>query len=353
MPSPRRLDSYPAECECIARLLDGSVTSIRPIRPTDADPLSSFHDHLSGETVYRRFFGAHPHLRDEEITRFTEVDYRDRLALVAEVEGGLVGVARYDRSQGTDRAEVAFVVADPFQGHGLGTLLLEHLAVAARRRGIATFEAQTLSTNYPMQGVFGQTGFDCVQRWGDGVVEVSFPIAPTQRYLEAVINRDGSGRGSLAAAPPGICRCRRGGSRLPEPRTRPRPLGRLPGRPSRRADRSGDRRARHRRRRRVVLPGPERLRGCCSRMGRISCPKAGCGPGPRGHPASPGRSPDTEPSAGATSRAPIRSIGWRRSSTRPGRGWRSGARAPGTGRSGECSSLRSAATRREPGTSST
>ena len=191
MPSPRRLDSYPVECECIARLLDGTVTSIRPIRPTDADPLSSFHDHLSGETVYRRFFGAHPHLRDEEITRFTEVDYRDRLALVAEVEGGLVGVARYDRSQGTDRAEVAFVVADPFQGHGLGTLLLEHLAVAARRRGIATFEAQTLSTNYPMQGVFGQTGFDCVQRWGDGVVEVSFPIAPTQRYLEAVINRDG------------------------------------------------------------------------------------------------------------------------------------------------------------------
>jgi GNAT superfamily N-acetyltransferase len=190
MPAPRWLDSYPEECECAALLVDGTATWIRPIRPSDADALSSFHEHLSGETIYRRFFGSHPHLRDEEITRFTEVDYRDRLALVAEVEGGLVSVARYDRLPGTDRAEVAFVVADAFQGHGLGTLLLEHLAVAARRRGVGTFEAQTLGTNYPMQGVFGQTGFDCTQRWGDGVVEVSFPIAPTQRYLEAVINRD-------------------------------------------------------------------------------------------------------------------------------------------------------------------
>jgi GNAT superfamily N-acetyltransferase len=184
------LDSYPHECECAALLLDGGVTQIRPIRPGDAEALSSFHEHLSGETIHRRFFGAHPHLRDEEIARFTEVDYRDRLALVAEVEGDLVGVARYDRPPGTDRAEVAFVVADALQGHGLGTLLLEHLVAAARRRGVGGFEAQTLGTNYQMLRVFGQTGFDCVQRWADGVVEVSFSIAPTQRYLEAVINRD-------------------------------------------------------------------------------------------------------------------------------------------------------------------
>jgi GNAT superfamily N-acetyltransferase len=190
MPAALWLDAYPVECECTAVLLDGGATRIRPIRPSDAAALSSFHEHLSSETIYRRFFGAHPHLRHEEVARFTEVDYRYRLALVAEVEGDLVGVARYDRLPGTDRAEVAFVVVDALQGHGLGTLLLEHLAVAARRRGVGTFEAQTLGTNYGMQAVFAQTGFACVQRWGDGVVEVSFPIAPTQRYLEAVINRD-------------------------------------------------------------------------------------------------------------------------------------------------------------------
>ena len=174
-PAAKWLDSYPAECECAAVMLDGRATRIRPIRPSDAAALSSFHEHLSSETIYRRFFGAHPHLRDEEVARFTEVDYRYRLALVAEVEGDLVGVARYDRLPGTDRAEVAFVVVDALQGHGLGTLLLEHLAVAARRRGVGTFEAQTLGTNYGMQAVFAQTGFACVQRWGDGVVEVCSP----------------------------------------------------------------------------------------------------------------------------------------------------------------------------------
>jgi GNAT superfamily N-acetyltransferase len=149
-----------------------------------------FHEHLSGETVYRRFFNAHPHLWPAEIERFTHVDYRDRLALVAEVGGQFSAVGRYERVPGTDQAEVAFVVADALQGHGLGSLLLEHLAVAARRRGVATFVAHTLGTNYPMQSVFRHAGFICSQRWADGVVEVSFPIAPTQSYLRAVIERD-------------------------------------------------------------------------------------------------------------------------------------------------------------------
>jgi GNAT superfamily N-acetyltransferase len=176
--------------KCQVRLADGSLAALRPIRSDDGDRLRDFHERLSGETVYRRFFNAHPHLRPAEIERFTHVDYLNRLALVAEVGGKLSAVGRYDRIPNTDQAEVAFVVADALQGHGLGSLLLEHLAVAARRRGVATFVAHTLGTNYPMQHVFRHAGFICSQRWADGAVEVSFPIAPTQSYLRAVIERD-------------------------------------------------------------------------------------------------------------------------------------------------------------------
>jgi GNAT superfamily N-acetyltransferase len=199
---------YPLECECEAPLVDGTIVRIRPIHPDDAPDLADFHDHLSAETVRFRFFVAHPHLRAAEIERFTRVDYWDRLALIASVEGRLAAVARYDRLPGTDRAEVAFVVADELQGLGLGTLLLEHLSAAARRRGVASFVAETLWDNRPMQEVFVQAGFSCVRGWDGGVVEVSFPIGPTQSYLDALSARDVSSVHAwlqpllVAAAPP-------------------------------------------------------------------------------------------------------------------------------------------------------
>jgi GNAT superfamily N-acetyltransferase len=181
---------YPVELVCQVRLEDGTVAAIRPICPGDANSLDDFHEHLSGDTVYRRFFNAHPHLQSAEIQRFTHVDYCRRLALVAEIDGQLSAVARYDRDPDGDQAEVAFVVADALQGKGLGSLLLEHLALAARRRGVSSFLAHTLGNNYPMQNVFRHAGFDCQQHWSDGVIEVSFPIAPTQLYLEAVLERE-------------------------------------------------------------------------------------------------------------------------------------------------------------------
>lgn len=188
---PERPDpaGYPAELECLAALSDGRIAAVRPIRPDDGEELADFHRHLSPETVYRRFFGAHPTLAPAEVRNFTCVDYHDRLALTALVDGDLAAVARYDRTPGTDRAEVAFVVTDRFQGLGLGTLLLEHLAAAARRRGIARFFAETLATNEAMQDVFRHAGFPVEHRWDQGVVDVTFPIAPCDAYLDAVTGR--------------------------------------------------------------------------------------------------------------------------------------------------------------------
>ena len=88
---------YPAEWESDVVLTDGGTAHVRPIRPTDADALVALHARLSEETIYLRFFTPHPVLSTLEIERFTQVDYDDRMALIAELDDEMVAVARYDR----------------------------------------------------------------------------------------------------------------------------------------------------------------------------------------------------------------------------------------------------------------
>jgi acyl-CoA synthetase (NDP forming)/GNAT superfamily N-acetyltransferase len=174
-----------------ALLSDGTTVHIRPISPHDEDRLVGFHSGLSPESIYMRFFSAHAQLRPEEIRRFTHVDGRERMALVATVRDDFVGVARYDRlATDSDEAEVAFVVTDSFQGRGLGTLLLEHLAAYARTQGLTRFRAETLWQNTAMQHVFRNAGFRTRSTYADGVVEVFMEIAPTEEFVESVDRRE-------------------------------------------------------------------------------------------------------------------------------------------------------------------
>jgi RimJ/RimL family protein N-acetyltransferase len=161
--------------------MDFGLARVRPIRRDDADALVAFHDRLSRQSQYLRFFTVHPHLSPAEVQRFTRVDYHDRLALVVEANGELIAVGRYDRIDGTSEAEVAFVVADSYQRHGLGTLLLRRLAEAAAARGITRFVAETLPENQLMHAVFRESGFDVRSVFGDGVVRVTFPIEAPER----------------------------------------------------------------------------------------------------------------------------------------------------------------------------
>jgi RimJ/RimL family protein N-acetyltransferase len=171
----RRTIGYPALRERHELLTDGTTVSVRPIRPDDAQALVSFHASLSTETVRSRFFVAHRTLSAKEAEHFTVLDYRDRFALVAFVEGVLVGVARYDRHD-VVAAEIAFVIADRYQGRGLAPLLLDELASVARAEGIIRFDADTLVENAAMLAVFSRSGFDVRSSVSAGVVHVDFPI---------------------------------------------------------------------------------------------------------------------------------------------------------------------------------
>ena len=152
---------------------------LRPIEADDAERLVEFHSHLSPRSCYLRFFTFHPTLSPKEVEHFTCVDYIDRLALIAEVDGTLIAVARFDRHEGTTEAEVAFVVADDYQGHGIASLLLDELVLAARERGITTFLAETLSENHAMLHVFLHAGFEVQTDTECGTVYLRFDITPT------------------------------------------------------------------------------------------------------------------------------------------------------------------------------
>jgi GNAT superfamily N-acetyltransferase len=176
---------YPYELVSSATTMQGTGVRLRPIRPDDAGRLASFHQQLTPGTVYRRYFFLHPVLSDTELEHFTHVDYRTRLAMVAESDGQLVAVGRYERLPGTSDAEVAFLVADEFQHQGIGTILLDRLVDAALSRGITAFVAETLADNHDMIDVFAHSGFP-VTTVGEGeTVKVRFPIQPEHRLTRA------------------------------------------------------------------------------------------------------------------------------------------------------------------------
>jgi GNAT superfamily N-acetyltransferase len=113
-------------------LRDGTRVLIRPIRPDDAQGLVDLYARLSRHTAYQRFFTIMKRLPPDWAAILATVDYERRLALVAEHDGKVVGVARWEPTgDRDDTVEVAFVVQDGWQNRGLGTwLLLDMLAAA-------------------------------------------------------------------------------------------------------------------------------------------------------------------------------------------------------------------------------
>jgi acetyl coenzyme A synthetase (ADP forming)-like protein len=179
-------------------LRDGGSIHIRAIRPDDKQRLRALFERLSSRSVYFRFFQTKQRLTDEELRYFTELDFTRNVALVATLREGdeehIIGVGRYFRldesGQPTTRAEVAFTVADAYQGRGVGTLLLEHLATIARRQGIDIFEADVLGENNRMLEVFAASGFTVQRVLATGVFHVSFPTADTPQVQAASTERE-------------------------------------------------------------------------------------------------------------------------------------------------------------------
>ncbi|NEK56894.1 GNAT family N-acetyltransferase [Geodermatophilus sabuli] len=180
----------PAHWEADIIAADGGTVHLRPIRPEDGDGLVGLMDRSSDQTRYYRFFGPLKRLSDKELYRFTHVDHDSRVAFVLVLGDQVVGVGRYDRYPDTSDAEVAFLIEDAHQGRGLGSVLLEHLAAAARERGIERFVAEVLAQNNRMVRVFLDAGYTPERTYEEGVVHLTFPIAPTETALAVVYERE-------------------------------------------------------------------------------------------------------------------------------------------------------------------
>lgn len=175
-PCPSTAPNRQAEAVAPAVLCDGTTRRAAADgtlgwAPPCAVPSHAFRRHHVPEVLL-----VPSELSPDEVHRFTHVDHRDREAIVAVVGGEIVAVARFDRLGSGRSAEVAFVVSDAWQGRGLGSLMLSHLAHRARQVGIERFIAQTLAHNHRMRRVFARSGYPLVTRAGGGVVGVELDL---------------------------------------------------------------------------------------------------------------------------------------------------------------------------------
>lgn len=168
----------PIDAEDLISFDDGTKAVMRPITSADSGALLRFHGNLSARSIQLRYFYPHNDLSPSEVARFTQVDGEARVALVVERARELIAVGRYDRLDDHRVAEVAFVVADAYQHHGLATTLLQHLAKAARSAGITRFVAEVLLHNRAMLSVFHDAGFPIESKTECGTVELIMTIAP-------------------------------------------------------------------------------------------------------------------------------------------------------------------------------
>lgn len=181
---------YPEHWEADVVLRDGGTAHLRPIHPSDADAVQAFHTGQSQNSIYMRFFAFKARLSAKELKRFTEVDYKDRVAFVITIHGEIIGIGRYDRLADPTEAEVAFNIADAHQGRGIGSILLEHLAAAAHENGIRKFTAEVLPENRKMLMVFSDAGYDVKRHFDDGVVSLEFNIDPTEKSRAVMESRE-------------------------------------------------------------------------------------------------------------------------------------------------------------------
>lgn len=147
---------------------DGRELVIRPIRPEDEPMLVQFHQTLSEQSVYFRYFHLmtlQSRVAHERLTRLCFIDYDREMALVAEYLNPetqtkeVHAVGRLSQLHGTTAGEFAMIVSDPLQRQGLGTAMLNHLVDIGRNEGLTTITADILSENKGMQRVSEKVGF--------------------------------------------------------------------------------------------------------------------------------------------------------------------------------------------------
>ena len=176
---------YPVHYIAESVLASGARVVVRPIRPDDEAMMVRFHEGLSDRSVYMRYFHMMTLARRTAHARLSGicvVDFEREFVLVAEGGDGesgapaILGVARLQRAGEGGEAEFAVVVADRFQGLGVGGALMRQVIAVARREGASRLRADILSENGPMRRLCARTGIPVRPTSDPQVVEADLPL---------------------------------------------------------------------------------------------------------------------------------------------------------------------------------
>ena len=176
---------YPTQYVQPWTMRDGTSVTVRPIRPEDEPMLVRFHEALSERTVYLRYLKElklSARVAHERLARLVFIDYNREMALVvvhrdpATGESSIIAVARLSKIQGTDAAEFAIVVADAYQGQGLGRELLQRLLDVGRAEKIGCIQGSILQDNTDMIRLSEDLGFRFTDVPGEPIVRAEVTL---------------------------------------------------------------------------------------------------------------------------------------------------------------------------------
>ncbi|MCW2526498.1 MAG: GCN5-related N-acetyltransferase [Pseudonocardiales bacterium] len=168
---------------------DGGLVRIRWVTPYDRDGLIALNAGLSEQSIYRRFFTVSRHVADAFVEKMIR-QYDPRHGnLVALIGNRIVAAASFECADNAT-AEIGLVVADDVQHDGIGTLMIEHLASAARHRGVQDFTAEVLAENAPVIRLLRSLGFGVTSHFDQEIVRLSLDLRSTTRLLQLVEDRD-------------------------------------------------------------------------------------------------------------------------------------------------------------------
>ena len=173
---PGAQGEYPEELEAWKTTRTGLGILLRPVKISDEPLLKDFFYSLSDESMYQRFISARRDIPHQELQKFAAVDYFQKMMLVAVIEEdgmeSICGLGQYGINSDMFTADVALVVRDNCQNHGIGGELLAYLTYLAKRQGLLGFTAEVLAGNDPVFHLFKKMGFAVSKRSDSGVYEL-------------------------------------------------------------------------------------------------------------------------------------------------------------------------------------
>ena len=179
---------YPHEIDDRQTFKNDLVVRFRPIKPSDEEQMRKLFYRFSDESIYNRYFHSITTMPHSKMQSYVNIDWKNTLSIVGLVNdpghGILIAEARYLRNRSGKSAEIAIVVDETYNGHGIATHMVKLLAKLARDRGIDVFLAEVLFSNHKILSVFKKVFPHLEKTRADGAYSVILPIDPIDQKAQ-------------------------------------------------------------------------------------------------------------------------------------------------------------------------